>query len=583
MLDELNRIVDVINNSSWNTNTKIRYAYLELGKIVHKDAFFFYTIQNNLLTQEKNKLQYSIEEVDKIMNTDDLFDYKVICKTSADMLGYIFKKCNIEYEIRRTIDKEIYTNEDNSVEIHHYFIAVKGDNGNIYALTLNPDIPNIQLGKKTLHFGNNIPYMIKKDRKDVYGNVVKDENGDTIKDIVQNYEGNEIHFTRMSESELESIDAELGYLREVFSPGATKERVGYVDIYFELIRRAYKKDGLYRCDEEYKKLMIYKTQFYRDLCVLCNEETNLRNIFPESLFSKSTSDKDLFLDFNPLFKSKEEWNNIKCFIFGSVVFNIASVYHIDDVVDKFKKYYELFDRRDYKQFFKVFSSDFFKTGVDPKMINKMGPLNPLAAVRKMIYLFSAIDEFTKNENKSKESLLKFKNDFMECIGIIGGIFIEKNLLFNEMDSSNEYIANKIIMAFTKIFDIGYKTEFNDLYFGEQSAIIKEILDAIFDDLTIDKNIPGYDDTKSAIRNRVLTTVIFDKQTGQAYYLLCPRKITTSSMISTEYMPIIYDLKENRLITNLSIIDIWKNFYIIKDNYVKLMIEDIEETDKKKSR
>lgn len=580
MLVELDKIIDVINNSGWNKNTKIRYAYLELGKIVHKDVFFFYTIQNNLLTQEKNKLQYSIDEVDRIMNMDDLFDYKVICKTSADMLGYIFGKCNIEYEIRRTIDKDIYLSEEKSVEIYHYFIAVKGDNDKIYALTLNPDLPNIQLGKRTLHFGNNIPYMVKKDRKDEQGNVVKDENGDIVKDLVQNYEGEEIHFTRMSENELENIDAELGYLREIFPPGVKKENVGYVDIYFELIRRAYKKDGLYRCDEEYKNLMIYKTQFYRDLCILCNEETNLRNIFPESLFSNRTSDNDLYLDFNPLFKSKEEWNNIKCFIFGSVVFNIASVYNIDGVVDKFKQYYELFDKRDYKQFSKLFSSDFFKTGVNPEMINKMGPLNPLAVVRKMNYLFSAIDKFMENENKSKDVLLKFKNDFMECIGIIGGIFIEKNLLFNGIDSSNEYIANKIIMAFTKIFDIGYKTEFNDLYFGEQIVIIKEILDAIFEDLTVDKNIPGYDDTKSAIRNRVLTTVIFDKKTNKPYYLLCPRKITTSSMISTEYLPIIYDLKENYLITNLSIINIWNNFYIIKDSYVKLMLEDIEEKGKK---
>lgn len=39
MLDELDRIITIINNSSWNKNTKIRYAYLELGKLVHKDAF----------------------------------------------------------------------------------------------------------------------------------------------------------------------------------------------------------------------------------------------------------------------------------------------------------------------------------------------------------------------------------------------------------------------------------------------------------------------------------------------------------------------------------------------------------------
>ena len=354
MLDELDRIITIINNSSWNKNTKIRYAYLELGKLVHKDAFFFYTIQNNLLTQEKNKLQYSIDEVDEIMNTDDLFDYKVICKTSADMLGYIFRKCNIEYEIRRTIDKDIYLSDDKSVEIHHYFIAVKGNNDNIYALTLNPDLPNIQLGKKTLHFGNNIPYMIKKERKDKNGKVVKDINGKVIKDIVQNYEGDEIHFTRISEDELENIDAELGYLREVFSTGSKSDSVGYVDIYFDLIRKAYKKDGLYKCDDEYKKSMIYKTQFYRDLCILCNEETNLKNIFPEALFNNKALDKDLYLNFNPLFKSEDEWNKIKKFIFASVVLNIASSYQIEDIFEKFKQYYYLYIRKEYKELLVIF-------------------------------------------------------------------------------------------------------------------------------------------------------------------------------------------------------------------------------------
>ena len=35
MVEELDRIIEVINNSNWNLNTKIRYAYLEIGKLVH--------------------------------------------------------------------------------------------------------------------------------------------------------------------------------------------------------------------------------------------------------------------------------------------------------------------------------------------------------------------------------------------------------------------------------------------------------------------------------------------------------------------------------------------------------------------
>ncbi len=578
MLEELNRIIDDINKSNWNLNTKIRYAYLELGKLVHKDAFFFYTIQNNLLTQEKDKLQYSVDEIDRIMNTDNLFDYKVICRTSAEMLGYIFRNCGIEYEIRKTIEKDVYSKDDKDVEIQHYFIAVKGNEGNIYALTLNPDLPNIQVGKKTSHFGNNIPYLVEKERTDEEGNV--------IIDMVQNYEGSELHFSLMSDEELQQMDIELGYLSEILVDGKSRERFGYSDMYFSLIKKAYKSDGLYKIDEEYKSEMIYKTSFYSDLCILCNEKTNLEKIFPKNLFNSDNNDGKLYLDFNPLFKSEEEWNEIKRFIFYSVVLNFSSIYHMVDIDDKLKNYYELFEEQEYDKVFNLFAKDFLSglTNEEKANIQKMGPLNPLAVMRKMKYLFKEIDKFAKNDNKTDECLLKFKTDFMEIIRIISGSFVDKKLLFNGSESSNEYITSKIITSFTKIFDIGYRTPFNDLYFGEQVVIIKEILNIIFCDLTIDKNIPDYDENKTAIMNRTLTTVIFDKETLQSYYLMCTRNVSPDSNGSTIYMPIIFDLKNNQLITNFSIIDIWNNFYIIKDSYVKLMLEDIEEkVDKKHSR
>lgn len=570
MQEELNRIIDDINKSNWNLNTKIRYAYLELGKLVHKDAFFFYTIQNNLLTQDKDKLQYSVDEIDRIMNTDNLFDYKVICRTSAEMLGYIFRNCGIEYEIRKTIERNIYSKDDKDVEIQHYFIAVKGNEGNIYALTLNPDLPNIQVGKKTSHFGNNIPYLVEKERTDEEGNV--------IIDMVQNYEGSELHFSLMSDEELQQIDIELGYLSDIFVDTKGRERFGYSDMYFSLIKKAYKSDGLYKIDEEYKSEMIYKTSFYSDLCILCNEKTNLEKIFPKNLFNSDNNDGKLYLDFNPLFKSEEEWNEIKRFIFYSVVLNFSSIYHMKGIDDKLKNYYELFEEKEYDKVFNLFAKDFLSglTNEEKANIQKMGPLNPLAVMRKMKYLFKEIDKFAKNDNKTDDCLLKFKTDFMEIIRIISGSFVDKKLLFNGSESSNEYITSKIITSFTKIFDIGYRTPFNDLYFGEQVVIIKEILNIIFCDLTIDKNIPDYDENKTAIMNRTLTTVIFDKETLQPYYLMCTRKVLPDSNGSTIYMPIIFDLKNNQLITNLSIIDIWNYFYIIKDSYVKLMLEDIEE-------
>ena len=94
MKNKLDQIIQEINDHpEWNKNTKIRYAYIELGKLVHKDYMFFYTIQNNLLTQEKQKIEYNFETVERIMNTPNLFDYSVICRNTAEMLKYILTNC----------------------------------------------------------------------------------------------------------------------------------------------------------------------------------------------------------------------------------------------------------------------------------------------------------------------------------------------------------------------------------------------------------------------------------------------------------------------------------------------------------
>ena len=46
--NQLNIIINDINSSNFSLNEKIRYAYIELGKLVHKDVLFFYTIGNKL-------------------------------------------------------------------------------------------------------------------------------------------------------------------------------------------------------------------------------------------------------------------------------------------------------------------------------------------------------------------------------------------------------------------------------------------------------------------------------------------------------------------------------------------------------
>ena len=195
-------------------------------------------------------------------------------------------------------------------------------------------------------------------------------------------------------------------------------------------------------------------------------------------------------------------------------------------------------------------------------------------MKKELYLFNEIDEFAEKEEKTPEEVADFSQKIMYNIDTVLLLYIDKESLLDDK-SSNKYITNKIIYSFTRIFDIGTKSKFNEMNLAEQLVIIKEMLEIIFRDLEVDKKIEGYDENKSAIRNRTLTTVVFDKRTKKPYYLLCAKSIPNTKTSKRSYTPILYDLTENKLITDKSMIDIWGNFYIIKDDDVKLMIENIE--------
>ena len=91
----INDIIQIINNSDWNVDKKIRYAYLELGKHIHKNVEFFYTLFNKI----KNG-KYSSDEI-KTIYTSNLFTDNVICRDVVLMLKYIFDNCGIESDVRR--------------------------------------------------------------------------------------------------------------------------------------------------------------------------------------------------------------------------------------------------------------------------------------------------------------------------------------------------------------------------------------------------------------------------------------------------------------------------------------------------
>ena len=560
MIEDLNRIINTINNKDWNKLEKIRYAYLELGKIIHKDSMFFYTIQNNLLNDGKSKLQYSPDRINQIINSENYFNYYVVCRTSAEMLKYIFDNCNIESKIIKTVNSDIFIKDNKEVEIKHFFLAAKDDN-NTYFMTLNPDLPNIQIGSKTSHFANNIEYTTITKNK---------ETNENIK--IQNYEGIEIKHKVLTDEEIKEIDKKIGYnFTTVYDDNSNSYNEEYTNYFFELLKKSY------LTNDYYLNLLSRTTDFYFDFINILNGDIKNKDLKNRKL-TKEEKD-NICLNFNIKDKTKEDFDEIKKFLLISIV-RLYNKFNIELNNNKLDIYNNYIQNKEYDKIFIEFKEELFKK-IDPKSINNMGIFNPLQNMKEIIRFYKTIDNIS-NKNINELEFEKTKKLFYQGINEISRQFIdEKYLPTNREILSNTYISKKIMLSFNQIFDIGNKTIFNKLELAEQITIVKEMLEIILQDIKLNKNVLFYDENKTAVMNRIFSTVIFDKITEEPYYLIYVKNNKLSKEQYSGNIPIIFDMKENKLITNISLTDILSKYYVIKDVNMKLIIEDIEKDELKK--
>lgn len=556
MINELNRIVDEVNShTSWNKLLKMRYAYIELGKLVHKNAMFFYTVQNNLLTQDKEKLEYSVDEIREIIETDNRYDYSVICKNSAEMLKYIFDRCGIDSEIRKTLEVTTYTKDNDSVDINHYFLVARDEDNNNYFMTLNPDLPNIQIGKRTSHFGNRIDYYTSRK--------VIDDNG--IEDVisVQYYEGDEIKCRTLPQSELEKLDSIIGYKDTTLADGDTV----YTDDFFQMIKKSYGEN------DSYYSYIRSQTSFYVDLVKLVNGEATLDEILDNDLPPTEEELKYSCIDFRVSDKSIEECDDIKTFILLSVIQTLYDRSEMKFTDEKLEKYFNLLNDKKYNEISNLFKIEFLKDNSRKENVQKMGMHNPLMISRKLSQFLNIFDVMHENKFNNNKEFTKTKELFYKLLNELSFLFVPSKYLPFKNYTSSTYLTHKILHSFNNIFDIGCKNEFNKLELAEQVTIVKDILEVVLSDLKVDESIPNYNHMKSPVRNRLLSTVIFDKKDNKPYYLICVKNTTSDISENNGYTPIIFDMKENIIITDKSIMEIYNKYYIIKDAELRLMIED----------
>ena len=229
-------------NHSWNKDEIIRYVYLYIGKYISKNVGFFYSLGRKL--ENKN---YDFKKIKSTYESKQIRNLSVICKSSAIILQRIYKKLGIKSDLIETTQFNPYVDEDSKelLEVHHWFLAVTGENNRIYFLTIVPDLFNIQFNMKTEHFANNIEY--KRINK----------NGE----IEIQYKGPEIKHTFLDEKELAEIDKKIGYaVPYTFTDkdGKQKNYDGYDNVFIENLRVFVRKNN-------YIMELGYDTNFFKDI------------------------------------------------------------------------------------------------------------------------------------------------------------------------------------------------------------------------------------------------------------------------------------------------------------------------------
>lgn len=193
-------IDDIINSAisgvkeEWPLIYKIRYVYITLGKFLKKNTDFFFSVDHKL-----GEMNMSFQDIRDAYSNDDELSESIICKSSSIILKMIYDRLGIKSRLVKSLNNIIeYDDGTNKIDINHRFLAVS-DGENEYFCTLSSDLPYIQMGMETKHFGVNIPYFKK------------------IGDIEQQvYEGEEIKHTVISKELLRKIDIAIGYIKNQY-------------------------------------------------------------------------------------------------------------------------------------------------------------------------------------------------------------------------------------------------------------------------------------------------------------------------------------------------------------------------------
>ncbi len=556
-IDELvEKVVSGIK-PEWDTLHRIRYVYIEVGKVLSRDTDFFFSIDNKL---GDNNL--SIEEIKAIYDSPEGRNLAVICRSASLILKKVYDRLGIESWLVRSNNnfQELVRDSETLETIYHWFLAVK-DGDKTYFLTLNTDLPNIKMGFETEHFGNRIQYIREIQGKNI-----------------QIYQGEKINETFIPRDVLFQVDKDIGYVKTSYNYDRNMQMTKDYSLQYENASLALLRDAN-KGDKLFYELEKYDTSFYRKLNYFIGADGKEKSIYGfgyqeltpadweiwKRIFCKLVIDKIeelLGYDLNVIpFVSHPDWN------YDVWLLRLCTVIQ-DDL-------FRIFDQEDIR--------DYRDIRVDVSNFNYNKWSNALKKKLKI-----------KSKNYDYNNILLLMDRMNAVIGKIGPYFTPKGLkimldlmsynfipaehvyensINEEGMLSNVYIANKFEKLFVKIFGCNDSIEdFNKMGYSEQIVIIKKVLEIIFPEITYDNSceMEDYSDKYSPVSNRIHIYPIKRKDNGE--YAVVFNIIGESS---NEDYYFLYDLKTNTFGV-CDIFDISTNYIIISERMKDRMnAEDVE--------
>lgn len=563
-------INEIINNivlgvkSEWSNLTKIRYAYVELGKYLQKDTDFFFSVDKKL---GENNLSY--EEIAAIYNDDVVLSTSVICKSASVLLKTILDRLGIKSRLVKSINNVIdYSDGNNELLINHWMLAVN-DGENEYFCTLSSDLPYIQMGMETKHFGVNIPYM-------------KELNDGTT---IQVYEGEEIKHSVLGQEELKNIDIEINYIKDYYryneSNQPSKEwNLHYSNASFNMLKDAVRGNKLFY------ELEVGKTDFLNHLMNFEGENGRMISFYDTPISSLTDEDWNKWIKV----VCGEVQNKI-CDILGYDIYPIPTLESnswnyeswllslSSKIEDEIYRQFDLYNDEIKEISIQV---DNFKYNKWSKKLKQKLDINGIYDHENIIFILDKLNALvncikSKGKNGSMNSLLQSLS-----YHFINPYNLYENNIDEEGKLSSYYIANKFDEMFERVFSCNETiTNFNMMSYSEQVVIIKEVLALMFPEINVEnsKMVDGYDERFSPVLNRIQIYPVKSKIDGEYSIIF---SVIGDDMDEDFYF--FYDLKNNTF-NVCNILEI-NNDYIFVSNRMKSKLgvedlEDVEETNKKK--